>query len=160
MSKLLVNLGCGLVPVPAPTSGGTWQVVNHDLTRHSKHVDVAWDLNILPWPWADSSVTLVIATAVLEHLKLTPLESINECWRILKPNGLLRLKLPLWDNEESWNDPTHRWHFGHRSLNLFDRSTERGARYGDLYGARPWRILYQGTIPNGTCLYARMEAVK
>ena len=159
--KVLLNLGCGQVPLGRPKhAGGTWGVINHDLTRHSPHVDVAWDLNKVPWPWADGSITQIMAIAVLEHLRLTLIESLAECWRILKPRGLLVLKLPLWDNEESWNDVTHRWHFGRGALDLFDRTTERGRNYGALYGATTWRIVSVGAPEGLTCLYGTLEKIR
>lgn len=159
--KIALNLGAGSVPLAPPKhAGGTWAVVNHDKTIHSAHIDIAWDLDLLPWPWPNNCMSMIVAYAVFEHLNLTLAQSVDECWRILKPNGLLRLKLPLWDCEESWDDPTHRWHFGKHALDLFDPRTRHGKQYGAVYGVKSWRIIHQGTIPKGTSLYGQMEAVK
>lgn len=160
MSKLLVNLGCGKAPAHAPKTGGTWAVVNHDRVQHAEWVDVAWDLNSLPWPWRHDQVTMLYAISVLEHLHLTLLESVNECWRVLKPGGRLKVKLPLWDVDVSWDDPTHRWHVGRHGLDVFDPTTERGRTCREMYQVQPWRLLEQKTFRGGTSLYGLMEAVK
>ncbi len=99
MGKVLVNLGCGDRVVNPPGPG--WTVVNHDRTRHGRHVAVAHDLNQRPWPWADNSITAVVAWQVLEHLQISLGESFDECWRILKPGGELTVNLPLWHFDTS-----------------------------------------------------------
>jgi predicted SAM-dependent methyltransferase len=148
--KLLVNLGCGDRLVQPPGDG--WIAVQHDLTTHRPQVDVAWDLNIRPWPWADGSVSAVIGHSVFEHLQITLIESMNEAWRILKVNGRLDIKLPLYNRKKSWLDPTHRWLVAEGVLDNFDPTKERGKRYGKLYGIRPWRIETQGADADATCL--------
>ena len=130
MKKL--NLGCGNAPLPDAT--------NHDLTKHRPEIAVTWDLNNLPWPWEDASFDLVVAKAVLEHLRLNLVESVNECWRILRPGGQLYLKLPIWNHERSYDDPTHYWRYTLRSCNVFDPDTAEGANYG-MYTNRKWRIV-------------------
>jgi SAM-dependent methyltransferase len=158
--KILLNLGTGRVPaVPPKGATSLWVVINHDLMRHSPFIDVAWNLERRPWPWEPDSITIIRAYSVLEHLSISLLDSLNECWRILKPGGRLDIKLPLWDKEETWNDPTHRWQFGHEALNLFDPTTERGKRY-QFYGAKPWRILSQQVPARGTSLYGSLEKIK
>jgi hypothetical protein len=103
---------------------------------------------------------MIHAYAVFEHLELTLVDSLNECHRILKPNGALNLKIPLWDSEEAHDDPTHRWFVGRHALDLFDPTTDKGKKYGTIYGVKPWRVLHQGTFPGATCLYGRLEALK
>lgn len=128
----VLNLGCGNKPIDG--------AVNHDLTHHRPFVDVAHDLNKLPWPWPDGSFDLIVAHSVLEHLVHDLVVTLNECWRLLRPGGKLRLKLPMWNSEISHRDPTHRWFFSTGSLDQFDPSTRRGKEY-TFYTDRKWRIL-------------------
>lgn len=82
--------------------------IHHDRTLHSFHVDEAWDLNVLPWPWAFAEFDEIYAIDVFEHLNLDPWwKWLDECWRILKWDGLLVARLPAWDNPLSFRDPTH-----------------------------------------------------
>jgi SAM-dependent methyltransferase len=133
--------------------------VNHDLIKHRPEVDVAWDLNQLPWPWADNSFGLVIAKAVLEHLHINLVVSLNECWRILKPAGQVYIKVPYWKCEAGWDDPTHYWHFGLHFLEQFDPDTERGKVYG-YYSPCKWRILKVQLNRGGQSILASLEVRK
>lgn len=128
----ILNLGCGNKLVAG--------AVQHDRTKHRPEVDVVWDLNDRPWPWPDGSFDLIVACAVLEHLKLTLLESFAECWRILRPGGILHVKLPHWQSDMAYVDPTHYWKFSLRSLDVFDPETAFGRRYG-FYTPFKWHII-------------------
>lgn len=114
--------------------------VNHDLSKHAPFVDAVADLNLTPWPWADESFDLIHASAVLEHLRLSLVESLDECWRILRPGGQLHAKVPYWQHDNSHADPTHRWHFSLRSFDYFDPTTKLGSQYG-FYTDRKWKLV-------------------
>jgi SAM-dependent methyltransferase len=128
--------------------------------KHRPEVDVVHDLNDLPWPWEDSSFDLIIACAVLEHLKLNLVESLNECWRILAPGGRVHLKLPYWKADSSYDDPTHYWHFSLGSFDQFDPATKRGRQY-TFYTERKWRIVKPAFLnPGQTSVIVLMEVRK
>lgn len=129
MAKL--NLGCG--------NKHPEGFVQHDITKHSPHVDIAWDLNDLPWPWDDDAFEMVVAASVLEHLHHNLLTSMNEVWRILEPAGVAVVKLPYWKAEISWNDPTHLHLVGPGVFNQLDPTTKRGQQYR-FYTPYKWRI--------------------
>ncbi len=130
MRKL--NLGAGNAPVAG--------AVNHDRVKHRPEIDVQWDLNRLPWPWPDNSFDLIMASAVLEHLDIDLVRAVDECWRILAPGGQLYLKLPHWQSDISWHDPTHRWRYTMHSCDIFDPDTTYGHDYS-FYTNRKWRII-------------------
>lgn len=130
--KTVLNLGAGNKIIEG--------AVNHDLVKHRPEIAVTWDLDKLPWPWPDNSFDLVVARSVFEHLRLTLIESLDECWRVLQPGGQIFLKLPHWQSDVSHWDPTHRWFFSVRSFDQFDPDTERGKAYG-FYTERKWKIL-------------------
>lgn len=94
-----LELGCG----NHPTQGYT----HHDRWKHSQHVDLAFELESIPWPLLAGSVTALLAIDVFEHLKLDVQVWLDECWRVLRPNGQLTMRLPAYDNPYSWRDPTH-----------------------------------------------------
>ena len=134
--------------------------VNHDLRRHRPEIDVAHDLNKFPWPWADGSFDKIVALSVFEHLKPDLVETLNECHRILRPGGILALKLPLWSSEQVHDDPTHRWYFTVRSLHQFCPETRRGREYG-FYTPYKWRYVKKPKINKAqTSFYASLEAIK
>lgn len=114
--------------------------VNHDRDKYHDFVDIAHDLNVFPWPWQDEQFEIIKAWAVLEHLYADRLNIIDECWRILQPDGLLVVKLPYWDNEQAHDDVTHYWWTTLHQFDQFDPTTERGKDYG-FYSPRKWRIV-------------------
>lgn len=114
--------------------------INHDRIKHRPEIAVAHDLNVVPWPWADATFRMIMAKSVFEHLRITLIEAVDECWRILRPGGVLYMKLPFWQSERAYDDPTHYWRFTLRSCNVFDPQTAEGKEYG-FYTARKWEII-------------------
>jgi SAM-dependent methyltransferase len=130
-----LNLGCGALPLEG--------AVNHDRVPHALHVDVAHDLDCLPWPWNDGSARRIVMQDVAEHLRLEVAEWLGECWRILAPEGTLEIRVPAWDHENQWTDPTHRRAFALRTFDYWDPEKDLHAKYGQIYFAdagRWWTV--------------------
>jgi predicted SAM-dependent methyltransferase len=82
---LLINLGCGHSPLRG------W--VNVDLAR-GPQVDIVWDLR-RNLPFASASCSAIFSEHVIEHLSKEDGENLlRECFRILQPEGILRLSTP------------------------------------------------------------------
>ncbi len=152
----ILNIGCGNKILVA---GDGDEVVNHDRIRHRAEITAVWDLNDLPWPWHDNSFDLIVACAVLEHLQLNLIESVNECWRILRRDGILYLKLPHWQSDNSYVDPTHYWQFSLQSLDVFDPATLFGSRYA-FYTERKWDLVVQPKLNDGKTSFAAKMKVR
>jgi len=136
------------------------ELVHHDRIKHRPEIDVAHDLNDLPWPWPDNHFDYIVAWAVLEHLKLNLFESLGECWRIMRPGGRLKLKVPRWDAEGSWDDPSHYWKFTLNSLDYFDPETAKGKQY-TFYTPYKWKIEWcKLSKPNGPSIAAELTVRK
>ena len=147
-----LNLGAGNVILPG--------AVNHDLRKHRPEIDVVHDLNVLPWPWGDESFDVISAQSVLEHLQLTLIDSINECWRLLRPRGTLALRIPWWQSDLSHRDPTHRWFANLETLDIFDPTSKYGMQYG-FYTDRKWRFVRRPALSKyGTSIVAVMQVCK
>lgn len=152
MNKPILNLGCGNKLIAG--------AVQHDRVKHRPEVDIVHDLNVLPWPWADNSFERIVAWAVLEHLNIDLLQSMNECWRILKPGGQIQLKLPVWDHPNSWTDPTHRWHYTLETCDIFDPRTKYGSEYR-FYTDRKWKIVDKARLNNAkSSFFVTLEVIK
>lgn len=132
MDYKILNLGAGNRIIP--------EAENHDRIAHRKEIVTVWDLDDFPWPWNDESFEMIVARAVLEHLRANLLESVGECWRILKPGGVLVMKLPLWNHPNSYQDPTHYWQFDITTPEIFDPDTDYGRRY-NFYMDKKWKII-------------------
>jgi len=127
-----LNLGAGNDILP--------DAVNHDITKHRPEIAVTHNLDLRPWPWPDNAFEQVIAKSVFEHLQITLIEAFDECWRILKPEGLLTVKIPYWKGEQAWMDPQHRWRWAPHVFDWFDPTTGYGQEYS-YYTSRKWRIV-------------------
>lgn len=127
-----LNLGAGNRPLDG--------AVNHDRRKHRVEIDIAWDLNKLPWPWEDGEFDWVHAMSVLEHLDIDLLQSIDECWRILVSGGRLRVRVPYWRHETCWRDPTHRRGYTMDTFDIFDPTTKAGREY-DFYTVCKWEVV-------------------
>jgi SAM-dependent methyltransferase len=55
--------------------------------------DVRHDLNKAPYPWPDNSVDRILASHIMEHLD-DWWTAVTECARILRPGGLLEIRVP------------------------------------------------------------------
>lgn len=64
------------------------------------------DLQAFPWPWEDNSVAEIHTSHLVEHLP-NLIGFIDECFRILKPGGLLEVRHPNCKSERAFQDPTH-----------------------------------------------------
>ncbi len=124
----MVNLGSG------PHGPETWVNLDRSPTMLLRHVPrsarmlrrigligeqhlVPWEPHIVrqdltkPLPFADGSVDAVYSSHFFEHIYLSDAEAITkECYRVLRPGGVLRLALPdgeAWARElvEAGDDP-------------------------------------------------------
>ncbi|MGA7932953.1 MAG: glycosyltransferase [Kovacikia sp.] len=93
---MYIDLGCG----PHKRAG----FIGVDLTN-GPGVDVVADLN-QRFPFPDSSVDIVRAYDAIEHLH-DRIYTMNEIWRICKPNALVDIRVPSTDGRGAFQDPTH-----------------------------------------------------
>lgn len=138
----MLNLGCGNVPLAG--------YINHDRWAHSPYVDAVHDLNLRPWPWADSSFECIAAIDVLEHLD-DWVCFFDECWRILKEGGQLSVRVPRFDSPNVWLDPTHRRGYMAANFEFLDPDTEWG-RKASVYTPYAWRL--QSLVDDGNNINA------
>jgi len=126
-----LNLGCG-----TDLRDG-W--INHDKVKHTKHIH-PHDLNILPWPWKENSFERVDAISVFEHLQITLIEALDECWRIIAPGGLLHIKYPLLGSPFIHDDPTHRWFWSELVTDFVIKGTKY-EKSCPFYTNRKWKLV-------------------
>lgn len=104
----MVDLGGAINPAPGYES--------YDL----RNADIIGDLN-QRWKLADSSVGLLRAHDIVEHLQ-NPVHTMNEAYRVLTHGGVLDILVPSTDGRGAWCDPTHVSFWNLRSFRYY---TER-----------------------------------
>ena len=140
-----LNLGAANTQIPGFTSV--------DL----EHADIACDLRVFPWPFADASAEAILASHVLEHLTLADARRfLDECARILRPGGCLALAVPDMDLFiEAWRtgDFAPLQGYAWQSLNTFmggGQAEFRPAwRHNHMWNwsALAWELQRVGLIP-------------
>ncbi len=96
-----LNLGCGRKKLD--------NYINVDIYAEMSP-EVVWDLENFPWPWEENSVDEIFMSHVLEHLGQQPIVFLNvvkEAYRILKINGIWKIKVPHPRSDIWLMDPTH-----------------------------------------------------
>lgn len=162
-----LNLGCG----GRPEEG--W--ANHDQTRHSPYVDVAWNLECREWPKlfedaktgrflgsirgaveyvGDSTHHIefarIKARDVLEHIPPNLFfVTMDNIWKYLRPEGELEVQVPEWGSPNAIIDPTHWRGFHLDSFDILDPETKIG-RHNKFYGNKPWKLLSKLKVPKST----------
>ena len=79
---LILNLGCGKDLIEG--------AINIDIQEPA---DMITDLTKLPYLWQDNTIDGIYTSHFLEHTP-NPKEILKECYRILKPDGFLNIKVP------------------------------------------------------------------
>jgi len=125
------------------------------------------DLFKFPFPWADNSVTEINCSHFVEHLPAREVESrdlsddnsktlfqfcgqdfffafFDECWRILKPNGIITIIVPAATSTRAFQDPTHRRFIPAEAFLYLNREWRKANRL-DHYRVR---CHFEGGDPN------------
>jgi len=114
MKKL--NLGCG--------KDIKKDYINLDIVKFNG-VDVVHDLNKPPYPFKDNEFEEIICNSIIEHLENIPIV-MDELYRILQPEGVIKIVVPHFTSVNAYSDPTHKHLFSYFS---FDLLTD-GSKYG------------------------------
>lgn len=139
MKKVILNLGCGKTRIPGS--------IGIDSIKIEKYVDIVHNLDILPYPFKNNSVDEIHCYHVLEHLH-NPLDKIKEFYRILKPNGILNIRVPHFSSMGAFSDITHIRPYGYTSFDCLEKEN-----YHHFYTKTKFKILnkkikYLGLYPN------------
>lgn len=124
-----VSLGCGLIR--------HGEDILHVDCRPTPAVDVVMDVDVKPWALPDEAFTVVYAQDILEHV-VDPFGFIEEAWRILKPEGMLYVRMPNWAHPsgQGFRAMDHRRQGHKESLDVFCRGTTYFAGYSFYSWAR------------------------
>jgi spore maturation protein CgeB len=103
-----VDLGCG---IHKPEG-----FIGVDVS-FSPNVDIVANLN-QRFPFPDNSVDLIRAYDVVEHLS-DRIHTMNEIWRVCKPNAEVDIRVPSTDGRGAFQDPTHISFWNINSFNYY-----------------------------------------
>jgi len=90
-------------------------------------VDVVHNLNKLPLPFNENSFDEILCQDVLEHIHFT--ELLKDIHRILKPGGVLDVRVPHFTSRNNFIDPTHIKTFSFQTFQFFVKDALYGRHY-------------------------------
>lgn len=135
-SKLDAVAADQLEPVRIDLGCGPWKAdgfIGVDIAP-GPGVDVVADLT-QRFPFADSSVDLLRAHDVIEHLE-NRIHTMNEIWRICKPNGTVDIRVPSTDGRGAFQDPTHVSFWNINSFKYYCVEFPNYLKLSHIYGFR------------------------
>lgn len=101
-------------------------------------VEIVHDLEVFPYPIPDNTFTEIRAHHVFEHIKpWFTVDLMNELWRIMKPDGLLRVDVPYGGTNSYRQDPTHCNEFIELTFWYFDPINDMY----QIYRPSPWKMV-------------------
>lgn len=98
---MILNLGCGGTRPPDPFVNVDTLIAQHmwngpevdQLKSEANYVE--YNILTIPWPWVHARADGILASHVMEHFTcLEAVAVVRECWRVLKPGGILRVSVP------------------------------------------------------------------
>ncbi len=109
-----IHLGCGKKYLEG------W--VNCDVVTDVK-ADKYFDFDVVPYPFEPNCADEIFMDNVLEHLRDT-VAVMAELHRILKPGGILKIRVPYAKSDWAFQDPTHKHFFTERSMDYYTEGYE------------------------------------
>lgn len=118
LGTINLHLGCGNKPLK--------NFINVDYYNKT-YADVITDLN-KELPFINDSVDLIYSDNVFEHVE-NLVYLMKECHRILKPNGVLIVKVPYFKSKHAFVDPTHCNFFTVQSMDYYIKNSYFNEQY-------------------------------
>lgn len=139
MNTVIINLGCGKSRIP--------NSIGVDRVKIDNHVDIVHDLNNTPYPFENDSVDEVHFYHVLEHLH-DHIKKLEEIYRILKPGGILHMRVPHFSSMGAFTDITHVRPFGYGSFDCLEENHYQHFYTTANFKIQDKEIKYFGLYPN------------
>ena len=106
--------------------------------RKTSKVDIVHDAEKFPYPFSKNTFKVVVMSHLIEHIKpWFSIEVMNECWRIIKPSGILVIITPYATSFGYSMDPTHCNPWNEATPEYFSPNTPF---LYEIYKPKPWKI--------------------
>lgn len=137
--KIILNIGCGNTRIPGS--------IGVDRSLIEDCVDVVHDLDVVPYPFNTESVDEIHFYHVLEHLH-EPIKKLEELHRLLKPNGIIHMRVPHFSSMGAFTDLTHVRPFGYTSFDCLEQGHNQHYYTSLTFKIMNKEIKYFGFYPN------------
>jgi predicted SAM-dependent methyltransferase len=109
MAERILDVGCDGAKTPG--------AVGVDVVP-GPQVDVVWDLDQRPWPFAEGEFDGVVCRHVLEHLT-DVVATMGEIHRVCRDGAEVLIEVPHFSNAAAYGDPTHKHWFSSQIMDRF-----------------------------------------
>lgn len=112
--KICLDLGCGQNKITTEIAKTQCnfdvnEILGVDFVK-GEGIDIVHDLTKIPYPFKDNSIDAIFSSHFVEHLDgHERAKFMEECYRILKPGGKMRLIHPYGNSCRAVQDFTHKW---------------------------------------------------
>ncbi|KKQ07245.1 MAG: hypothetical protein US19_C0051G0002 [Candidatus Daviesbacteria bacterium GW2011_GWB1_36_5] len=153
-----LNIGSGLTRIEGFTNVDRIQCIDD---KGNKYTDIICDIEKEQLPFEDNSVSEIACYELLEHIE-NLIFVMNEMWRVLKPEGILKGKVPREGGRGALADPTHKRVFITDTFDYFTgvnrHNSFRPKRPGNAdYNVKPW---YKISVDKGINFILRPRKTK
>jgi ubiquinone/menaquinone biosynthesis C-methylase UbiE len=114
----ILDIGCGNKKFRSRNRED--KVMGMDIAR-LPGVDKVHNMEKFPWPFNKNEFEVIIANQVLEHVS-DLIKTMEEIWRISKPNAIIKINVPFFAYHRAFQDPTHKRFF---TTGTFEYFTEK-----------------------------------
>lgn len=140
-SKILLDIGCGL----RKTIREGWECIGID-SRSFDGVDIVANIGKDKFPLEDNSVDEIRSIHVFEHLYPEELFfCMEECFRVIKPSGLLHIEVPKAGTPAYFIHPDHKIQFMEDTFGFFHVPHQGKDPHGYMKGFWHVNIIKEGT---------------
>ena len=108
-----LNFGCGKE---------IWEGFDNVDIQKDKRLTQSFDFNKFPYPIKDNVYDYVWAQCILEHLE-EPDKALKELWRVCKPNAIIEIIVPYYNNKSAVSDMQHKHFFSDATFIVFVNET-------------------------------------
>jgi SAM-dependent methyltransferase len=116
--KNKLNIGCG--------NDIKEGFINLDITQ-LPGVDVVCDIENSLLPFENNTFEYIMCIDVLEHVDYPKV--LKEIHRILKPDGIVEIRVPHFTSSNNYIDPTHKRMFSFRTFDFFVNNAKYNRNY-------------------------------
>lgn len=131
----------------------------------TSNAEIIRDVDKHGLPFSDNTIDELRAESVFEHFN-NFIFVMDECWRVLKPEGKIIIIVPHWASEGAYRDPTHVRYFDTKTFTYFEEGKKQR-----LYGFKLWKVLacFRGGVDkfgngivgaSGGTIYCEMKPIK
>jgi len=134
--RVKINLGCGREILK--------DYINLDIVQ-LEGIDIVHNLDEFPYPFVDNMFDEVRMKSIMEHLENVQ-KTLEELWRISKPNAIIIIRVPHFSSLGAFVDPTHKRFFTYYSFDYYCEDAKKEISDFSYYSKTKFKMVSRRII--------------